>query len=173
MGTIVISYNWSVIGADGHYGVFQYQTGPGLFDAHTAVLLGPRNFDIPLPLFVVAGLVFLAIVSFGLCARMNFTRLPKTKSAWGQTCFHCLLIAGFWLLSVQVWARLALSGFERQDIEEMLSPLPLILGSGLVVCSVIALFRRQRLLGLMTMVIGVLSALIAFLPILLNEGIRD
>ncbi len=51
---IEIKYNWSVIGPGGHYGLFQYTTGPGSFDAHTALLFGARNADIPAPLFAVA-----------------------------------------------------------------------------------------------------------------------
>ena len=77
---ITIKHNWSVIGSDGHYGVFQYQTGPGVFDAHTAVTLGPRNFEIPLPMFAVADLVCIAIVLFGLCIGLRF-RSHETVAA--------------------------------------------------------------------------------------------
>ena len=66
-----------------------------------------------------------------------------------------------------------MSGWTRQHIEELLWPYPLILGFGLVVCSVIALLQRQRLLGFMAIVIGVLSMIIALLPILLHEATRD
>jgi len=103
---------------------------------------------------------------------MNFTPFPKTRSAWDQTCFRCYLITGILLLSVQVWARLALSGLMRQHIEETLWPLPLIFGTGLVLGSVIAMSQRRWIYGFI-LVIGVLSVLVALLPILLQEGVRD
>ena len=77
------------------------------------------------------------------------------------------------LLMVQVWARLALSGLLRQNIEEMLAPLALLLGFFLVCCSVVAAIQRRRLLSLMAAALGILSAIIALLPILLDEGIRN
>jgi hypothetical protein len=77
------------------------------------------------------------------------------------------------VLAVQAWARLALSGWTRQHIEELLWPYPILLGVLLVVCAVIAAFQRQRRLGFIAFVIGVLSMIIALLPILLHEGIRD
>lgn len=60
---IVIEYNWTVVGPGGHYGVLQYQTGPGPFDARTAVLLGPQSFQIPMPLFVVLAACVVAVLS--------------------------------------------------------------------------------------------------------------
>lgn len=66
---VVIEHNWSVVGPGGHYGVFQYQTGAGLFDAGTAVLLGPHHFQIPAPLFAIlaaCGLPVLGIFAFYL-----------------------------------------------------------------------------------------------------------
>lgn len=86
---------------------------------------------------------------------------------------RCLLIAGFILLLVQIWARTVLSGPTRQHIEEMLWPFPVLIGFLLFCCSVFAFVQRQRLLGLMAAVVGILSALIGLLPILLREGIYD
>jgi cytochrome bd-type quinol oxidase subunit 2 len=104
---------------------------------------------------------------------MRFKPLPTTGSEWDRTCLHCLLVAGFMLLTVQVWARLALSGWVRQRMEEMLWPLPLLFGFLLVCCSLIAALQRQRVLSSMAAVVGFLSALIALLPILLHEGVRN
>jgi hypothetical protein len=67
---IVIEHNWSVVGPGGHYGIFQYQTGPRPFNASTAVLLGPHHFQIPAPLFAIlagCGLPVLGIIA--LCLR--------------------------------------------------------------------------------------------------------
>ena len=54
---IVVERNWSVFGPGGAYGLFQYLTGPRWFDNHTAVLLGPVDFEIPLPISAIAALV--------------------------------------------------------------------------------------------------------------------
>ena len=65
--TIVIQHNWMVAGPSGHYGVLQYQTGPGVFDAHTGVALGPTHLDVPAPIFViasVAGVLFFLATFF-------------------------------------------------------------------------------------------------------------
>ena len=51
--TVVIQHNWTVAGPGGHYGVVEYQTGPGPFDAHAGVLLVPTNFEVSAPLFIV------------------------------------------------------------------------------------------------------------------------
>jgi hypothetical protein len=50
---VVIEHNWCVEGRRGWYGFFQYRTGPGALDVRTAVLLGPRHFDIRAPLYLV------------------------------------------------------------------------------------------------------------------------
>jgi hypothetical protein len=71
MDQIVIEHNWSVIGPGGHYGVLQYQTGPGWFDAQTAVMLGPTNFQIPLPIFAIAALACFAIVLLWFCINVR------------------------------------------------------------------------------------------------------
>ena len=71
---ISIQHDWSVIGPGGHYGVFQYQTGPGEFDAGTAFMLGPAHFQIPLPIFAIATLACLAIVAFTLCIQFRVRR---------------------------------------------------------------------------------------------------
>jgi len=63
---INIQHDWTVSGPGGYYGLLQYQSGPGLFDAHTGVALGPAHFDLPLPIFAVASsagvLLLLAVV---------------------------------------------------------------------------------------------------------------
>jgi hypothetical protein len=70
MTQVVIQNNWSVVGPGGHYGVFQYQTGPGWLDAQTAVMLGPTGFQIPLPIFVIVALACVVVVSLGFCIRL-------------------------------------------------------------------------------------------------------
>ena len=104
---------------------------------------------------------------------MGFKPLPKSTGDWEQTVLRSALVAGCMLLTVQLAARLALSGWVRQHIEEMLWPFPLLLGFFLICCSVAALLQRQRLLSLMSAVVAVLSVLIALLPILLREAIRN
>jgi len=47
MTPVTIEHNWSMIGPGGHYGVFQYHTGPGVLDVQTAVLIGPHIFRFP------------------------------------------------------------------------------------------------------------------------------
>src|SRR5258705_10468396 len=77
---IVIEHNWSVIGPGGHYGVFQYQTGPGPFDARTVVTLGPRHFQIPAPLFAVLAVGGLLVLGcFALCLRGVFSE-PRASN---------------------------------------------------------------------------------------------
>ena len=102
---------------------------------------------------------------------MGFKPLPETTGDWELTFLRCALVAGFTLLPVQVWARLALSGLIRQDIEEILGPFAFLLGLLLLGCSVVALLKRQRLLGLMLAVVAIISVLVALLPNLLNEAI--
>jgi hypothetical protein len=104
---------------------------------------------------------------------MSFSPLPRTRTEWDLTCFRCLLAIGFTLLSVQIRARIALPGPRRQLVEEMLWPFPVILGFVLVCCAVMAFLQRQRLLGSAAAAVGILSAIINFLPILLREGIYD
>ena len=104
---------------------------------------------------------------------MSFASLPKTQRAWELTCLRCLLMAGFILLLVQIWARAALSGPTRQYIEEMIWPFPVFLGLVLLCCAVVAFVQRQRWLGLTSAIVGILSALIGLLPILLQAGIYD
>ena len=72
-GEIVLKHNWCVVGPGGHYGVFQYQTGQGPFDAHTALLLGPRNADIPAPLFALIACLVFPFSMFLLLCRGFFT----------------------------------------------------------------------------------------------------
>ncbi len=62
MAEVVIQHNWSVTGPGGHYGVLQYQTGPGWLDASTAVMLGPTGFQVPLPIFAILGLAFVLVI---------------------------------------------------------------------------------------------------------------
>ena len=69
MTPVTIEHNWSMIGPGGHYGVFQYHTGPGVLD-ETAVLIGPAHFQIPLPLFAIAVLTCVIIVLVWLCIRL-------------------------------------------------------------------------------------------------------
>jgi hypothetical protein len=88
---VVIEHNWSVIGPGGHYGVFQYRTGPGPFDADTALLFGPRNADIPLPLYAimfacaVPVLALLALFCRGICAEASFSKkIQRTAATLGS-----------------------------------------------------------------------------------------
>ena len=54
--SVVIQHNWMVAGPGGHYGVLQYQTGPGWLDAHTGVVLGSVSFDLPFPIFAIVAI---------------------------------------------------------------------------------------------------------------------
>jgi len=102
---------------------------------------------------------------------MRFKPLPKTSSEWDQTALHCVLIAGLMFLTVPVWARLALRGWVRQTIEEMLWAFAFLMGLLLICSSVLAAIQRRRLLSLMAAAIAILCVLIALLPTLLHEGI--
>ena len=104
---------------------------------------------------------------------MRFKAFPKTGGEWDQTCLRCLLLAGCALLTVQVWARLALAGYVRQSVEEILRLAALFVAPLLVFCSVAAAVRRLRLLSLTAAVVVIVSSIIALLPILLHEGIRN
>jgi hypothetical protein len=104
---------------------------------------------------------------------MNVTMLPKTEKAGELMWVRCLLETGFILLLVQLWARGFLSGPTRQHIEESLWPFPLFLGALLLYCAVVSFVGRERLLGMMAAAVGILSAMISLLPILLGEGIYD
>jgi hypothetical protein len=64
---INIQHNWMVSGPGGYYGLLQYQSGPGVLDAHTGIALGPVHFDVPLPIFAitsVAGVLLLLAILF-------------------------------------------------------------------------------------------------------------
>ncbi|HZR21521.1 MAG TPA: hypothetical protein VFE51_29840 [Verrucomicrobiae bacterium] len=76
---VVIKHNWCVAGPGGHYGVFQFQTGPGPFDAHTALLFGARHAEIPLPLFVIIFAV--AVPAVALVALFCQSILSEDSSA--------------------------------------------------------------------------------------------
>lgn len=102
---------------------------------------------------------------------MRFKPLPTTTGEWEGAILRSTLVTGLLLLTVQLWARVALTGWMRQLIEEILWVPALLLGFYLVCCSVVALLRRQRLLGFMAAVVAILSALVALLPTLLHEGI--
>jgi hypothetical protein len=76
---VVVEHDWSVAGPGGYYGCIQYQTGPGPFDARTAVLLGPHHFQIPAPLFAILTVftvVLLAVLAFYVRALF-----PEPRSA--------------------------------------------------------------------------------------------
>jgi hypothetical protein len=84
---VVIKHSWSIKRPEGFYGVFQYQTGPGPFDAHTAVLLGPRNFDIPVPLYalmVAGGIPVLALSAMLLRGISTRGSQPTNPAASGN-----------------------------------------------------------------------------------------
>ncbi|HKQ39873.1 MAG TPA: hypothetical protein VJ063_17475 [Verrucomicrobiae bacterium] len=68
---IVIQHNWMVAGPGGHYGVLQYQTGPGFFDTHTGLALGPTHFDLPVPIFLIACVagILICLTAFLVYAR--------------------------------------------------------------------------------------------------------
>jgi uncharacterized membrane protein YwaF len=83
------------------------------------------------------------------------------------------IFAGSVLLVVQIWARAFLVGLKRQSIEELLWPFAVFLCILLLYCSVGAFLRRQRRLGTAAAFLGIVSALIALLPVLLREGVRD
>jgi hypothetical protein len=104
---------------------------------------------------------------------MNSTLLPETRKQWELTLMRSCLYAGFVLLLVQVWARTFLAGLKRQNIEEMLWPFAWPFVVLLLYCAVGAFLRRQRLIGAVAALVAIASALIALLPILLQEGVRD
>ena len=83
------------------------------------------------------------------------------------------LYAGFVLLLVQVWARTFFAGLKRQNIEEMLWPFAWPFVVLLLYCAVGALLRQQRLAGAIAALLAIASAMIALLPVLLREGVRD
>ena len=105
--------------------------------------------------------------------RMTFTPLPKTRREWELACVRSCIFAGSVLLLVQIWARTFLVGLRRQNIEELLWPVSVFLCILLLYCSVGAFLRRERMLGTTAAFIGVVSMLIALLPVLLREGVRD
>ena len=82
-------------------------------------------------------------------------------------------MGGFILLSVQVWARTALHGLTRQNVEEWLRPFVALFGILLACSTVVATIQRHRGLALLAALIALLSAFIVLLPILLQEGVRD
>src|SRR5438045_3251966 len=70
---VIIEHNWCIVGPGGSYGLLQCQTGPGPFDAHTALLFGPYNAEFPVPAFLlivcgIAVLFPLLLISRGLLA---------------------------------------------------------------------------------------------------------
>lgn len=74
--------NWYISRPGGLYGVFQYHTGPGPFDAHTALLLGSRIVDIPVPLYALMAAA--AILGIGMIARMSWRFCPRDPQASNQ-----------------------------------------------------------------------------------------
>jgi hypothetical protein len=83
-----------------------------------------------------------------------------------------LLTSGI-LLSLQLWARLFEPGPQRQNIEQLLWPWPIMLGVLLLYCALVAFVRRRWLLGWLAVLVSVASSVIALLPILLQEAIYD
>jgi hypothetical protein len=73
----------------------------------------------------------------------------------------------------QIGVRFLLAGLRRQDIEEILSPYLLIMWLLLLFCTVDAFRHRERLLGMTAGLVGIVSGLLALLPILLREGVYD
>jgi hypothetical protein len=59
---IVIEHNWMIAGPGGHYGLLQFQSGPGWLEANTGVSLGPVSFNIPLPIFAVVAIVSVTVI---------------------------------------------------------------------------------------------------------------
>jgi uncharacterized membrane protein YwaF len=80
---------------------------------------------------------------------------------------------GIVVLVLQIFVRTALTGPTRQYIEEILWPFPLFLSFLLLYLSVVAFIRRERRLGTLGILVSIISALIALMPILLNEAIYD
>jgi len=73
MTQVVIQHDWSVVGLGGHVGVFQYQTGSGVMDAGTAIMLGSMHFTIPLPMLAIVGLGCLMVLA-------ALWLIPETKT---------------------------------------------------------------------------------------------
>jgi hypothetical protein len=78
MSTVVIQHNWMVAGPGGYYGLLQYQTGPGLLDAHTGIAFGSSHFDLSVPIFVIASVAGVLIL---LSAFFVYARLRNQNSA--------------------------------------------------------------------------------------------
>jgi hypothetical protein len=104
---------------------------------------------------------------------MNFTRLPETREQWKLTFERGCVSAGFVILLAQTGVRFFLAGLRRQNIEEILSPYLLVMWLLLLFCTVDAFRHRERLLGITAGLLGIISGLIALLPILLREGVYD
>ena len=104
---------------------------------------------------------------------MNFTRLPKTQKQWELIFVRGCISAGFLVLLAQIGVRILLAGLRRQDIEEILCPYLFVMWLLLLFCSVRASLHGERLLGMVAGLVGILSGLIALLPILLREGAYD
>jgi hypothetical protein len=104
---------------------------------------------------------------------MNLTPLPKKEKDWQLKYMRSCLFAGSILLFVQIWVRTFLAGLRRQNSEYMLRPFAWLFVVLLLCCSVAAFLRRKRLLGSISAVVGLSSAVIALLPVLLKEGVYD
>jgi hypothetical protein len=104
---------------------------------------------------------------------MTFTPLPKTRREWELVCVRSCIFAGSVLLLPQIWARTFLAGLRRQNIEELLWPFAVLLCILLLYSSVGAFLRRECRLGAAAAFVGIVSALIALLPVLLREGVYD
>jgi hypothetical protein len=104
---------------------------------------------------------------------MNFARLPDTRKQWELTFVRGFISAGLVALLTQVAVRIFLAGLRRQDIEEILAPYLFIIWLLLLLCTVRAFHYRERLLGMMAGIIGILSGIITLLPVLLREGVYD
>ncbi len=71
----IINYGWLKKGPGGYYGFVEVQTGHGLLAAHTTVVLGPKGFEIPLPLFAIALLAFAFTILLMCCIQLLARRI--------------------------------------------------------------------------------------------------
>jgi hypothetical protein len=104
---------------------------------------------------------------------MNFTRLPKTRKQWELIFVRGCISAGFLVLLAQIWVRVFLAGHCQQVVEEILIPCLIVTWLLLIFCTVGAFYRKERRLGDIAALVGILSALIVILTNLFREGVYD
>ena len=104
---------------------------------------------------------------------MNPWVRSDTMAKWEMALIRTALAVGIVLLAAQAWARVFLQGLIRQSVEEILAPVALLAGAYLLCCAVAAWVRGKRLLCLALALVGAASAVVALLPAILGEAVRN